>query len=118
VILDSTGLRFLTMKAELMLGPVSATQYHTARLRLQPGDTLFLYTDGVTEAKDPRERLYGEQALREALGKVAGQDPATIIHSIRDDLRRHAAGAPQSDDVTMLALKFSGAKPGGREGAA
>jgi sigma-B regulation protein RsbU (phosphoserine phosphatase) len=118
VILDSNGLRFLAMKAELMLGPVPGTQYHTARLRLQAGDTIFLYTDGVTEAKDPRERLYGEQALREALAKVAGQDPATIIHSIRDDLRRHAAGAPQSDDVTMLALKFGGVKPGGKAGAA
>jgi len=118
VILDSNGLRFLAMKAELMLGPVPGTEYHTARLRLQAGDTIFLYTDGVTEAKDPRERLYGEQALREALAKVAGQDPATIIHSIRDDLRRHAAGAPQSDDVTMLALKFGGARPGGKVGAA
>jgi len=118
VILESSGLRFLAMKAELMLGPVSATQYHTAQLRLHPGDTIFLYTDGVTEAKDPRERLYGEQALREALSKVASQDPATIIHSIRDDLRRHAAGAPQSDDVTMLALTFRGPVPGGSEGEA
>jgi sigma-B regulation protein RsbU (phosphoserine phosphatase) len=108
VILESTGLRFLAMKAELMLGPVSETEYHTAGLRLQPGDTIFLYTDGVTEARDPRDRPYGEQALREALRKMADQDPATLIHFVRDDLRRHAAGAPQSDDVTMLALKFRG----------
>ena len=111
VIIESTGLRFLAMKAELMLGPVPDTKYHTAQLQLRPGDTIFLYTDGVTEAKDPRDRQYGEQALREALRKVAGLDPTSIIHSVREDLRRHAGDAPQSDDVTMLALTFRGKEP-------
>ncbi|GAB5467239.1 MAG: hypothetical protein Kilf2KO_02690 [Rhodospirillales bacterium] len=82
-------------------------------LQLQPGDTLLLYTDGVTEAFDAAEVAYGEARLQAALVEVAsGASPAETIIAIERSVDGFVAGAPQSDDLTMLALTWKG--PGQR----
>jgi len=84
------------------------TAYITEQLQLQPGDTLFLYTDGVTEAKKREDVLYGEPRLLDWLQRGVRDDLREMIHRIRVDVTRHADGDPQSDDVTMVAIKYRG----------
>ncbi len=76
--------------------------YHVASLKLAPGDSLFLYTDGVTEASDAADGFYGEERLAAKL-KASGPE---FVTEIRRDVAAFATGAEQSDDITMLALDF------------
>jgi sigma-B regulation protein RsbU (phosphoserine phosphatase) len=109
LIMESTGIQYLTVKAGFVLGPIPESAYETEQLTLQPGDTLFLYTDGVTEAKNPAAELYGEARLLQALQSGPKEQLADMIHNIRAAVTTHANGAPQSDDVTMVAIKYRGA---------
>lgn len=107
LIIDSQGVRYLSLKPGLMLGPIMETVYETERVTLKPGDTLFLYTDGVTEARSRKDDLYGESQLREALQLAPKEELSDMIHYISEALVRHAGGAPQSDDITMLAIRMT-----------
>jgi sigma-B regulation protein RsbU (phosphoserine phosphatase) len=108
LMIDSQGIRYLTLKSGFVLGPMDDTEYETERLTLKPGDTLFLYTDGVTEATNFADELYGEPQLLAALQSGPKEELTDMIHNIRAEVTRHANGAPQSDDVTMVALKYRG----------
>jgi len=70
------------------------------------GHPLSLYR-WVTEAKNPEDALYGEERLLEALQTAHQGDLAKMIHYISSEVAHHASGAPQSDDITMLAIKMS-----------
>ena len=107
LIIDSRGVRYLTPKPGLMLGAMTETVFVTERLTLEQEGTLFLYTDGVTEAKNPEDAMYGEGRLLEALQIAPQEDLAKMIHYISSEVAHHASGAPQSDDITMLAIKMS-----------
>jgi len=109
LVLDSQGVRYLRLKPGVVLGPLPDSVYQTEGMKLQPGDVLFLYTDGVTEAKNRQEELYGEPRLLEAVTQGPKARLADMVHFIRAEVVRHADGAQQSDDVTMLAIKYLGA---------
>ena len=107
LVLDSQGVRYLTPRPGLMLGAVTDTLFVTERLTLEQNDALFLYTDGVTEATNPENVLYGEKRLLEALQRVQQSNVTNMIQYIRSEVARHADTAPQSDDITMLAIKMA-----------
>jgi len=107
LIIDSRGVRYLTLKPGLMLGALTETVYTIERLTLKPGDALFLYTDGVTEARNPEQELYGEPQLQKALQLAPKEELSEMIHHISIELAQHASGAPQSDDITMLAIRMT-----------
>jgi sigma-B regulation protein RsbU (phosphoserine phosphatase) len=111
LLVDSEGVRFLAPKPGLMLGAMPDTAFAAERLVLEPDGIMFLYTDGVTEAKSPEEALYGEERLLEALQSAPRQNAAEMIHAIRSEIARHVDGASQSDDITMLAVKMAKKKP-------
>ncbi|TLU84911.1 MAG: HAMP domain-containing protein [Chlorobium sp.] len=108
LIMTSAGIQYLAVQSGFVLGPIQDIVYKTESITLQAGDTLFLYTDGVTEAKNPGEELYGESRLLHALQCAPKEELCDLIHYIRSEVRAHAHGAPQSDDVTMVALKYRG----------
>lgn len=108
LISDGQGIRYLTVKPGFVLGPMTDTDYETERLVMQSGDTLFLYTDGVTEATNHEDVLYGEARLLEDLRRGPKDNLTDMIHFIRAEVAGHANGAPQSDDVTMVAIKYRG----------
>lgn len=108
LVVDSSGIHYLNLKPGFVLGPMTDMEYVAERLTLIPGDTLFLYTDGVTEATNWEDDLYGEPELLQALQRAPKEDLAAMVHYIRAEVTRHANGAPQSDDVTMVAVKFRG----------
>ena len=74
-------------------------------LQLEPGDTLLMYTDGVTEATDTEENEYGEGRLEGLLKQSSTLDCQQIIDKVKADVKTFAGEAEQSDDITLLALK-------------
>jgi Serine phosphatase RsbU, regulator of sigma subunit len=107
LIIDAQGVRYLAPKPGLMLGAMTGTVFAAERLALEQDAVLFLYTDGVTEAKNAEDALYGEERLLKALQTAPKKDVVTMIHYIRSEVAHHADGASQSDDITMLAVKIS-----------
>ena len=77
---------------------------------LEPGDSLYLYTDGVTEAMNSNMDMFGEERLLDAANRTGDSSPKEFLHSIKRELDIFTDGAEQHDDVTMLALKIN--KPG------
>ncbi|MGR9046988.1 MAG: SpoIIE family protein phosphatase [Gammaproteobacteria bacterium] len=108
LIIDAQGVRYLTLKPGLMLGPKADMEYVTERVRLNPGDALFLYTDGVTEARNQQDELFGELRLQNALQTAPKENLSDMIHIISSEVSQYAIGVPQSDDITMLAIKVTG----------
>jgi sigma-B regulation protein RsbU (phosphoserine phosphatase) len=90
------------------LGIAEAAVYDEAEVRLRAGDALFLYTDGVSEAMDVAGHVFGEDRLAEELARAAGGDCAGIIDAVLAAVARHAEGAEQSDDITMVAFRYLG----------
>jgi sigma-B regulation protein RsbU (phosphoserine phosphatase) len=90
----------------MALGILEDATFGSEKLRLQGGDRLFLYTDGVTEAMDERGNQYSEPRLEEFLHRANGASVSEIIRGAVESVRSHSADTPQSDDITVLALKF------------
>ncbi|MBQ8698513.1 MAG: serine/threonine-protein phosphatase, partial [Schwartzia sp.] len=92
------------------LGVMEDLSYHQCALTLAPGDMVFLYTDGVTEAVDESSELYGEERLQDALSRTAGDAPAKdVLAAVGAAVKNHAGNAEQADDITMLGLRYRGA---------
>jgi sigma-B regulation protein RsbU (phosphoserine phosphatase) len=89
-----------------VLGPMSGMAFKEGRNRLQRGDTVLLYTDGVTEAMSPVRKLYGEKRLVEILGTCEYSTPEDLVTAIVKDIEKFVAGAEQSDDITLLTFLF------------
>lgn len=98
--------QMLDMDSGLLLGGFEDTRYGQGSLTLQQGDLLFLYTDGVTEAINEKEELYGEERLEENLNKYATLSLQDVLENIKADIDNFAGETPQFDDITMLALRF------------
>src|SRR5262245_57638006 len=99
------------------LGLMEQSPYASGRMVLGPGETLLLYTDGVTEATNPSETLYSDERLAQFLASNRSSSPRQIIGDLVNDVRSFAAGAPPSDDITGLALLYIGTiKNEGRTG--
>jgi serine phosphatase RsbU (regulator of sigma subunit) len=80
--------------------------YRVAETRLRPGDTLFLFSDGITEAFNPASEEFGTARLEAALDAARGQGAAALVGDILAATAAFAAGAEQSDDITALALVY------------
>ena len=86
-------------------------KYEQAELQMDPGDILYLYTDGVTEAENLNEELYSNERLQEFLNTTDSTEPLEeLLAQVRQSIKNHAGDAQQSDDITMLALRFKGVK--------
>jgi serine phosphatase RsbU (regulator of sigma subunit) len=83
--------------------------YSSSELELEPGGWLCAVTDGVTEAMNQRGELYGARRMLEAMHGLSGAAPQTIATALRDDVRRFAGAAEQSDDLTLLCVRRNGA---------
>ena len=77
-------------------------------LDLQPGETLVLFTDGVSEACDSNEELFGEERLLAHLEASPGRSARETTLGVLEAVRRHAAGAKQSDDITVVSVRYGG----------
>ncbi|NCB05376.1 MAG: HAMP domain-containing protein, partial [Clostridia bacterium] len=100
------SFEYMSLRRSPPLAVVPGKKYEGVTIPFASGDTLFLYTDGVTEALNPREELYGEERLRAALNESAGDaEPTGLIGDVTRALAQYVQGATQADDITMLAVK-------------
>ena len=88
------------------LGLFDGMTYRAHSLDLEPGDELLLYTDGVTEAMDAKGGLFGESRLEGLVNGTVDPSPEELVDAVTGSVARHADGAEQSDDITVLALKL------------
>ena len=102
------GVEPVPRTGDMVLGGLEGIAYHAGSSALAPGDTLVLYTDGVTEAMDADERLFTEGRLEEYLGRVSGSSPEDMIRGMVEEVRRFAGETPRSDDLTALAVAYRG----------
>jgi len=93
---------------------VQGYAYGSGQLDLPQGGWLCVVTDGVTEAMNARFELYGTERLLSVLRGMESAAPEALIAAVREDVRRFAGGAEQSDDVTLLCVRWSGTPPSGR----
>jgi serine phosphatase RsbU (regulator of sigma subunit)/uncharacterized membrane protein len=103
-----SAFQFITMSKGLVVGVMPDVRFEAQKLRLKPGDVIFMYTDGVTEAVNPEEKLFSGDRLKDLLSNLKDRDPTYIINAARDDIEKFTRGMPQADDITMLALRFNG----------
>jgi serine phosphatase RsbU (regulator of sigma subunit) len=88
---------------------IEGYKYHAERYRMTPGESLCLYTDGVTEAMDAGGELYGRQRLFSVLtAALAASDAVKLVNAVRDDVREFVGATERSDDLTILALRWNG----------
>ena len=106
---SKTGLRRLVTEGGPPLGAVDDFHYPIDHDRIEPGEVLLLYTDGVTEAENANQVLYSSErlttALTTALGKAPVADAQRVVMAVIDDVTRFVGGAEQADDMTLLALR-------------
>jgi len=89
-------------------------RYATGRRQMQAGEWLCVVTDGATEAMNPKRQFFGVERLRASLSWMPEDaGPGEIVRRLRDDVARFAAGAEPADDITLLAIRWTGAAPRG-----
>ena len=88
-----------------MVGAVEGMTYHEAKVKLEVGDSLFMFTDGITEAMNSQLEEFGDDRLVETLEGVVLKNCQEIIDAVTSDVKAFVGEAEQSDDITMLVLK-------------
>ncbi|MBR3036116.1 MAG: PP2C family protein-serine/threonine phosphatase [Lachnospiraceae bacterium] len=95
-------------KHGFVVGGMGGMKYEEYELQLEPDSRLFLYTDGVPEATDPDDQLFGTERMMEALNQLSETDARSVLEGVRKAVDEFTAGAEQFDDLTMLCLEYRG----------
>ena len=108
ILMKDGKLMFLHSKPGFVLAGLEGYEYKESMMFLHKGDKLFLYTDGVTEAENTQEELYGENRLMNCIKKLDKADScADAVTKVRADLEDFVGEAEQFDDITMLAFAYT-----------
>ena len=91
-----------------VIGGIEGIQYQEYELTMEPGSRLFLYTDGVPEAVDAEEKMFGTARTLDALNSVSDGTPAQLLEAVDRAVRSFVKDAPQFDDLTMMCLHYIG----------
>jgi sigma-B regulation protein RsbU (phosphoserine phosphatase) len=101
-------IRPLRDKCGPMLGLLEGMEYRTAAARLIPGEGILVYTDGVTEAINKQKDFFNERGLEEYMSAHAGETMNQLVDGLQTHILSFASGMPQSDDITVLGLRYRG----------
>ncbi len=102
------SVEFIPSKAGLVMAAMEDTVYKQQSYEMKKSDTLFLYTDGVTEATNSENKLFGDDRLLETIKKSGDLDTANTCTFVKKEIDKFVQDVPQFDDITMLAVKFNG----------
>lgn len=99
---------FLSTEQGMAIGVFEEAEYVTEAARMEPGDTLFMYTDGVTEAANTETILFSAERLRDAAHAHASQPVVELVNLSLQDVKDFVDGAPQADDITICVVRYQG----------
>ena len=108
VVMKEGRFSLLKDKHGFVIGGMPGMKYKEYEIRLEPGDKLFLYTDGVPEATDAENAMFGTERMLEALNEDPGAPPRSILENVRRATDRFVKDAEQFDDLTMLCIEYDG----------
>jgi serine phosphatase RsbU (regulator of sigma subunit) len=100
------SFEYLKSGRGFVLAGIEGTRYRKNELQLNEGDQIFLYTDGVTEATDAGNKLYGEERLLNNLNSHKDETAEALCKIIKTDIDKFVGDAPQFDDITMLCIRY------------
>ena len=100
------AFEYLKTRAGFVLAGMEGVRYRSGELTLCPGDRLFLYTDGVPEATNTENKLYGEDRLLEFMNKNASTEATEFLPALKANIDEFVGEAPQFDDITMLMFDY------------
>lgn len=100
--------RMLATSGNLVVGGLPNSSYRATELTLQAGETIFLYSDGVTDSANHQDEQFGEERLTATLKCKTKASPAEAVQSVIAEVKAFSGNAPQADDITVLALKYLG----------
>lgn len=101
-------VRKLAQKSGPMLGIIPGVEYRTITIRMEPGESILLYTDGVTEAVNKGEEFFEEERLERYISAQASGQAEALVRGLHTAVKDFAKGMPQADDITVLALRYLG----------
>lgn len=104
---NGTYFEYICSKPNFILAGMENTKYKANEIQLSPGDEVFLYTDGVTEANNISYELFSEDRLLESLNEKKSLTVKQLCNKVKNDVDRFVGNALQSDDITMLAVKLN-----------
>ena len=102
----SAGWHKANVDANLPLGVMSGYEFKSQQISIQPNDTVLLYTDGLTEAENQLHEQFGEERTLNLLSSLRNSRPRYIVEQMKAEVENFVNGAEQSDDLTMLAIRF------------
>jgi sigma-B regulation protein RsbU (phosphoserine phosphatase) len=108
IILADGDIKPLETTNGMILGVMEDFSYQSKKIVLQKGESIFIYTDGVTEAMNEKEELFSEKRLEQALASVKQRSIEGIIAGISEKIRVFSRGTQQTDDITVMILRFYG----------
>ncbi len=97
----------------LVLACMDGSKYNEYTLQLAPGDRLFVYTDGVAEATDTHNELFGTDRMLASLNRNIDAAPGALLPRLKEDIDAFVGETPQFDDITMLGVRYLGSTPPG-----
>ena len=98
---------FLEIKPNIVMGFIEDVKYNEEEMILEPGDTFYLYTDGIIDTMNRDAEFFSDFRLREALSEYGDQSPQELLAATKTKLDLYSDGIEQTDDITMLALKVN-----------
>jgi phosphoserine phosphatase RsbU/P len=108
VIRHGERVELIDKKGGMALGFMDGIPFPTGYVQLNPGDTLVMYTDGVNEALDLESRMFHVSGIERTLSRyVNGAPTETIVKAIAADVEEFVGAAPQSDDITILVMRYT-----------
>lgn len=110
----SVDVHFTTPQVNLAVGVFDGFPFMTEETVLKPGEAIFMYTDGVTEAENVRKNLFGDEAAIDALADARAHNVRTakdFVEFVYNKVKEYANGAEQSDDITMVVVEYKGPDP-------
>ena len=103
------GYEYLNLPANTPLGIFEDAEFEIYESQLEKGDIIFTYTDGITEAMNPDEEMYGEKRLYDYLNSIKDvTDIKDVLLAVKQNLKLYTNSALQSDDITILSFKYEG----------
>lgn len=107
-LLSESEVRPLCFEGDMIVGINQGVLYKSERVQLRPGEGLFLFTDGLTEANNEAQDLFSEERLKATLESCAAQPLRSLVGTVAEEVRKFVGGAPQADDLTIMTVRYHG----------